>query len=82
MWNIMFWMGRHPVDEVVRMVSDACGKIREDGSKVATIGFCWGTWVLYQAQKSKIEMEGCVCMHPSLFTEDMQGRSHSDLIAF
>ena len=82
MFTIPSWLGRHPVDEVIRMMSDACEKIRGEGSKVATIGFCWGTWVLYQAQKSNIAMEGCICMHPSMTIETYNGRSHSDLIKF
>ena len=43
------WLAAHPVDEVVRMVSDASLKLRGEGKKLITIGFCWGTWVLYHA---------------------------------
>ena len=62
------------------MVSDTVKKVAGEGKKVVTIGFCWGTWVLYNAQKNNIAMDGCICMHPSLVIEDMQGRNHSDLL--
>ena len=62
------------------MFSDTINKVRAEGKKVVTIGFCWGTWVLYHVQKHNIAMDGCVCMHPSLVIEDMQGRNHSDLL--
>ena len=53
------------------MVSDTVKKVAGEGKKVVTIGFCWGTWVLYNAQKNNIAMDGCICMHPSLVIEDM-----------
>ena len=59
-------MRNHPIDEVVDMISETCDKFRGEGKKVATIGFCWGTWILYRAMKRGIQMDGCVCMHPSL----------------
>ena len=39
------WLGAHPVTEVVEMVRDASNKVRGEGKKIVTIGFCWGTWV-------------------------------------
>ena len=39
------WLGAHPVTEVVEMVRDASEKVRGEGKKLVTIGFCWGTWV-------------------------------------
>ena len=80
MTKIGAWLGNHPVDELVRMVTDTCNKVRGEGKKLVTIGFCWGTWVLYNAQKAGVAMDGCICMHPSLVIEDMQGRSHSELL--
>jgi dienelactone hydrolase len=74
------WLAEHQIDEVIRMFSDTFNKVRGEGKKVVTIGFCWGTWVLYHAQKNKIAIDGCICMHPTLIIEDMQGRSHSDLL--
>ena len=74
------WLGAHPHDEVVKMAEDCFNKIRGDGKKIASVGFCWGTWILYHCQKAGIAMDGCVCLHPSLRIEDMQGRSHSELL--
>lgn len=70
MSQIGTWLGNHPTDEVVRMFDDVCKKVRGDG-KIATIGFCWGTFIAYHAQQAKIAMDGCICMHPSLTLEDM-----------
>jgi dienelactone hydrolase len=74
------WITAHPVDEVVRMFADTCNRVRGVGKKVAAIGFCWGTWVLYHAQKSGVAIDGCVCMHPSIALEDRLGGNHSDLL--
>ena len=27
-------------------------------------------------------MDGCICIHPSIRTEDLQGRKHADLLAY
>jgi dienelactone hydrolase len=43
------WLGAHPIDEVVEMVKETCNKVRQEGKKLVTIGFCWGTWVQYRA---------------------------------
>jgi dienelactone hydrolase len=41
------WKTAHPHEEVVRMAEDCFKKIRVDGKKMVTIGFCWGSWILY-----------------------------------
>ena len=41
------WLGQHPHEEVVKMAEDCFKQIRGDGKKLATVGFCWGTWILY-----------------------------------
>ncbi len=43
------WLQQHPVQECVAMLSDACNMVRGEGKRVITIGFCWGSWVLYSA---------------------------------
>ena len=74
------WADRHPLDEVSKMVAETADKVRGQGKKIVTIGFCWGTWVLYHAQKHQIKMDGCVCMHPSLGAEALYGRNYADLL--
>ena len=75
------WQVAHPVTEVVEMVNDTFNKVRGEGKKVVTIGFCRGTWVQYRAMQAKIAMDGAICMHPSIVAEDMAGGDHSKLLA-
>lgn len=75
------FFANHPIDEVVEMVRDASNKVRGEGKKLVTMGFCWGTWVQYRAMKGKVAMDGAICLHPSIVAEDMQGGNHSTLIA-
>ena len=74
------WFVAHPHDEVVRMLDDVVKKVSGEGKKVVGVGFCWGTFIWYHAQKAGVQLTGCVCLHPSLVIEDMQGRSHSELL--
>ena len=74
------WLAIHDHESVGRMVGDCVKAVSGEGKKVATVGFCWGTYILYHAQKQGVPMAGCVCLHPSLRIEDMQGRSHSELL--
>ena len=62
------------------MAEDCFKKVHGEGKKLATVGFCWGTYVLYHCQKAGLKMDGCVCLHPSLALEDMLGGNHSDLL--
>ena len=76
MQNYGIWSKKHPVDEVVKMVAETCNKVREEGKKLVTVGTCWGTWVLYRAQVTGVQMDGCVCMHPSLANENHTGGNY------
>lgn len=80
MSQVPAWLGRHPIGDVVQVVDDCFKKVRAEGKKTASVGFCWGTWVLYHSQKAGVAMDGCVCLHPSLIAEDLVGGSHSELL--
>jgi len=62
------------------MVDDVVKQVSGEDKKVVGVGFCWGAFILYHAQKAGVKLTGCVCLHPSLGIEDMQGRSHSELL--
>ena len=64
------------------MLSNACDMVRGEGKKVVTIGFCWGSWVLYSAQRRSVKIDGIICIHPSLHHENRIGGNYSELLKY
>mmetsp|Transcript_32268 Transcript_32268/g.51465 ORF Transcript_32268/g.51465 Transcript_32268/m.51465 type:complete len:250 (-) Transcript_32268:4930-5679(-) len=70
----------HPIEDVQKDLDVIYNTVLSDSKRIATVGFCWGSWVAFHEGARQPEKLKCgVNYHPSLRLEGFFGRKVVDL---